>query len=88
MELAGDRLHPGVVEPAGIEHHRELVSGERRIGEDVENGVGTRHWSTAACNRSALFARWTLPVKAPLGRSQPPFGLFSGIQHPFIGNGA
>ena len=43
IELAGDRLHPRVVEAVGVEHDGERVAGERRLGEHVEKAIGAAH---------------------------------------------
>ena len=48
IELARDLLHARVVEAVGVEHHRERVAGERRIGEDVERVVVSAHGGSSA----------------------------------------
>ena len=48
-DLEGERLHRRVVEAAGVGEDRELVSGERRVGEDVRDdvAVGGHAWVIA-----------------------------------------
>ena len=36
VELSGDRLHAGVVQPGGVEHDGERIASERRLGEYVK----------------------------------------------------
>ena len=43
IELASDRLHARVVEPLGVEHDRERIAGERRLGEHIDDAIGAAH---------------------------------------------
>jgi hypothetical protein len=42
-ELAGDLLHARVVETLGVEHDRERVAGERRLGKHIDDAIGAAH---------------------------------------------
>ena len=48
IEFAGDRLHPRVVEPVGVEHDGERVARQRRLGEHVEQAIGAAHGNLLA----------------------------------------
>ena len=43
VELSGDRLHAGVVQPFGVEDHGERIASERRLGEHIERLKPARH---------------------------------------------
>src|SRR5581483_3991488 len=56
VELARDRLHQRRVEAAGVEHDRQLVAGQRAVGEDVEDAEGEPH-RRAASRKGSIGAR-------------------------------
>ena len=43
VELLGDPLHRSRVEPLGVEHDRERISGEALAREDIEGDKATGH---------------------------------------------
>ena len=43
VELGGDRLHAGVVQPFGVEDHGERIASQRRLGEHIERLKPARH---------------------------------------------
>ena len=43
VELARDRLHAAIIEALGIEHHGELVAGERLAREHIERVEAAGH---------------------------------------------
>jgi hypothetical protein len=63
VELGRDRLHAGVVEAFGIEHHGERVAGERPVGEDVEDGVAARQAVLHGQKGRRLWPALPRPVK-------------------------
>ena len=52
VELARDRLHLLVREPARVEDHRERVAAEPPVGEDVEGDEGDLHGDLAGLGPS------------------------------------
>ena len=73
LNSRGDRLHAGVVEPVGVEHHGERIAGERRLGENVKRLEPARHQNESPAPAALLErpARLGVNTRRTEARSTP-----------------